>query len=77
MVEMGDAPTGRLIGPVTLVDCVREHASQWADPENAWKLVLRDPVPLRRPVPYRGQLNLFKVPLHLVAELLPPGSLGV
>jgi hypothetical protein len=63
-------PIGCLIGLVTLVDCVRDSSSIWAD-QDSWHLVLRDPVRLARPVLFKGQLNLFKIPVHLIEHLLP------
>jgi hypothetical protein len=78
IVELGlqrtDVPLGHLIGVVNVVDCVKVHASRWADPDS-WKLVLSDPHPLTSIVPYRGQLSLFQVPRDLVADLLPAGAL--
>lgn len=53
--------TGHLIGVVTVFDCVRDHPSRWAEPGDYWHLILSNPRPLLRPVPYRGQLNIFDV----------------
>lgn len=66
---------GHLIGVVTLVDCVRHHGSQWAEVDSPWKLIVENPRALSMPVPYRGQLSLFKVDTRLVFNLLPAGSL--
>jgi hypothetical protein len=66
---------GHLIGLVTLVDCVTESNSQWADRSARWKLVLANPTRLSRPVPGLGSLNLFEVDERLVRDLLPPGIL--
>jgi hypothetical protein len=63
---------GHLLGVVTVLDCVRESRSRWAEP-GAWKLLLANPRPLLRPVPYRGQLALFEVNHALLRALLPPG----
>lgn len=65
---------GHLIGMVEVVDCVREHDSRWAD-KDSWKLVLVDPVRFARPIPYRGQLSPFQVPISLVDGQLPCGVL--
>jgi hypothetical protein len=64
---------GHLLGVVTLLDCVRESESRWANPATPWKLLLANPRPLLRPVPYRGQLALFEVDHELLQGLLPPG----
>jgi hypothetical protein len=66
---------GHLIGLVTLVDCVTESNSQWADRSARWKLILANPTHLSRPVPCRGSLNLFEVDERLVRDLLPSGAL--
>jgi hypothetical protein len=66
---------GHLIGMVTLVDCVTESNSQWADASARWKLILVNPTRLSRPVPCRGSLNLFEVDERLVRDLLPSGAL--
>jgi len=66
---------GHLIGLVTLVDCVTESNSQWADRSARWKLILANHARLSRPVPCLGSLNLFEVAERLVRDLLPPGTL--
>jgi hypothetical protein len=51
--------TGAIIGAARLVDCVKEHPSTWF--ENGfvgWVLDCRMPLP---PIPYRGQLGLFRI----------------
>jgi hypothetical protein len=49
---------GRIIGRVNLVDCVRNSKSLWAE-KGMWHWVLRNPVPLKNPVPARGSLGLW------------------
>ncbi len=57
-------PRGGIIGRATLIDCVREHPSQWKMP-NHWGFVLKDAV--RTPfVPWKGQLGWFLVPATAV-----------
>jgi hypothetical protein len=68
-----DMVLGHLIGVVTVLDCVRSSKSRWADLGREWKLLLANPRPLLRPVPYRGQLALFEVDHRLLNGLLPPG----
>ena|ERR1700722_2100013 len=78
IVELGLTPDrvdlGHLIGMVEVIDCVRHSASPWAD-KDSWKLVLADPVRFLHPIPYRGQLAPFQVPISLVAGQLPCGVL--
>jgi hypothetical protein len=72
-LTIGDMAMGHLIGVVTLLDCVHSSPSPWADPEARWKLILANPRPLLRPVPYRGSLSLFDVKHELLRGLLPAG----
>ncbi len=59
---------GGIVGKATLIDCVREHPSQWKMPDH-WGFVLKDAV--RTPfVPWQGQLGWFLVP----ATAVPPDS---
>ena len=55
---------GGIVGKATLIDCVREHPSQWKMPDH-WGFVLKDTV--RTPfVPWQGQLGWFLVPATAV-----------
>jgi hypothetical protein len=72
-LPINDLVFGHLIGVVTVLDCVRNWNSRWADLGREWKLLLANPRPLLRPVPYRGQLALFEVDHELLRGLLPPG----
>jgi hypothetical protein len=72
-LPINDLVFGHLIGVVTVLDCVRHSGSRWADPHAEWKLILSNPRPLLRPVPYRGQLSLFDVDHELLRGLLPAG----
>jgi hypothetical protein len=72
-LPINDLVFGHLIGVVTVLDCVRNSNSRWADLGREWKLQLANPRPLLRPVPYRGQLALFEVDHELLRGLLPPG----
>lgn len=51
---------GAIIGLVDVVDVVEHDRSRWFSGPLGW--VLRNPRPLRRPIPYRGGLGLWKVP---------------
>lgn len=51
---------GGIVGSATITDCVREHPSRWKQ-SDSWGFVLMHQ--RKRPfVPYRGQLNIFRVP---------------
>lgn len=62
-----DMPLGVVVGVVDLVDV---HPCRWSDccPCSPWAepnhhhLVLANPRPLPRPIPWRGQLGLWRVP---------------
>ena len=69
MPAFDELPRGCLYGGVTIVDCVRSHSSPWFFGEVG--LVLSDPKPLPRPIPYKGQLGFFGVPESALVE---PGA---
>jgi hypothetical protein len=57
---------GSIVGSVEVTDCVEESESSWfAGP---WGLVLRHPIVYRKPIPWRGQLGLFKVPVNVLTQ---------
>lgn len=74
-LELADWPTydeaalvfGALIGSVEVFDCVElRRASRddvWAS--GPFCLLLRDPIAFRQPIPWRGALGLFDVPIPL------------
>lgn len=52
-------PLGGIIGVVDLIDCVRDHPSNWAQ-DDCWHWVLENP----RPLPFRamkGKLGLWTI----------------
>ncbi|MGL6202575.1 MAG: ASCH domain-containing protein [Lachnospiraceae bacterium] len=51
---------GAIIGKATLIDCVQNHPSRWAE-DGLWHWVFADPVIFDQPIPYKGQLGLFEV----------------
>lgn len=55
---------GAIIGRVELVDCVRNHPSEWAE-AGMWHWVLRNPTPIV-PIPARGQLQLWEYDAPLI-----------
>lgn len=62
------AQQGLVIGRVNLIDCVTGHTSPWYIPES-FAFVLADPMKLT-PVPWRGQLGFFDVPMHAITGSL-------
>jgi len=70
---------GYVIGVVRIVECRIPRPgeilpSAWAQPECVhW--ILKDPAPLRYPVPATGRLFLFDVPDDVVRPALPEGYL--
>lgn len=57
---------GALVGTVEIVDCVRSHSSPWFF--GPFGLVLREPRPFTKPIPYKGALGVMDVP----DGILPP-----
>jgi hypothetical protein len=53
-----DFPLGALIGSVTLVDCVNNSRSKWADP-GAWHWILTEPKTRVQPRRMTGRLGLW------------------
>jgi len=60
-------PFGAIVGQVTVFACDRTVSSDWHNPgQYGW--YVRDAAPFHTPVPYRGRLQLFNVPLDAVPE---------
>jgi len=61
---------GAIIGSVEVYDCVELRLASrddvWAC--GPWCLLLRAPIEFREPIPYRGALGLFEVPIPLPTE---------
>ncbi len=57
-----DLPFGCILGVVNLVDVIRPSQSSGPFAEGPWCWVLENPIKLERPVPFRGQLGLFRLP---------------
>jgi hypothetical protein len=58
------AAGGCIVGSVEITDCVRDHPSSFF--EGKYGFVLRDPVALPVPVPFKGALGFFDVPEDLI-----------
>ena len=55
---------GCIVGTVEIVDCVRTHPSDFFVGE--YGFVLRDPIILPEPIPFKGALGFFDVPDDLM-----------
>lgn len=51
---------GAIIGEVDIIDCVRNSKSPWAV-QGQYHWVLDNPIAYLNPVPYKGELKLFKL----------------
>ena len=60
------AACGCIIGSVEIVDCVKAHPSAFFVGE--YGFVLRNPVPLHTPIPFKGALSFFNVPADLIGD---------
>ncbi len=49
---------GVIIGEVEIVDCVKNHSSNWAE-KYTWNWVLANPIIYDEPIPAAGQLRLW------------------
>ena len=66
-----DLPSGGIIGQADLVDVVDGSISRWFFGPFGWVLANPRRLPF---IEVRGQLGLFEVPDHIIAE---PGRLGI
>jgi len=57
---------GSIVGSVEVTDCVESSHSSWF--VGPWGLVLRNPIVYRKPIPWKGQLGVFKVPLNVLTQ---------
>lgn len=62
---------GAIVGVVDLVDVVTESDSRWF--VGPYGLVLANPRPLSEPVPCKGQLGLWPVPLPIRQQIAAQG----
>jgi hypothetical protein len=51
---------GCIVGSVEIIDCVTEHPSTFF--QGKYGFVLRNPLPLQKPIPFKGALGFFDVP---------------
>jgi hypothetical protein len=66
---------GCIVGTVEIVDCVKWSTSPWFQGEHG--LVLRDPIALPTPIPFKGMLGFFDVPDFGETEHPSPFPTGV
>lgn len=68
--------TGAILGMTRIVDCVSRHPSRFFS--GPYGFVLEDSVRFERPIPYRGRLGFFPVPVEVIrntpAARMQPGS---
>ena len=50
---------GTIIGEVELIDCVRNHSSNWAE-KDVWNWVLANPIKYDTPIEVKGKLGLWE-----------------
>lgn len=55
--------TGKILGTIEIVDCVKEHTSAWKDKES-WGYVLSKPQPFVHPISAKGNLGFWKYTLN-------------
>lgn len=58
---------GAIIGVVDVVDCVDEHKSKWFNGPIGF--VLKNPRPLKNPIPCKGKLGFWKVSPKIEREI--------
>jgi len=59
---------GAIIGVVDVVDCVDKHKSKWFQ-KGFIGFVLKNPRPLKKPIPCKGALNFWNVPPKIEREI--------
>lgn len=58
---------GAIIGVVDVVDCVEKHKSRWFG--GPYGYVLKNPRPLKEPIPCKGRVGLWEVPPRVEKEI--------
>jgi len=64
-LDINDLPRGYIVGSVEIDDCVRNYKSEWAI-KGQWHWVLKNPMVLVNPIPFKGALGFIKVPAKLL-----------
>lgn len=60
------ASRGCIVGSIEIIDCVKFHPSAFF--VGKFGFVLRNPVWLQRPIPFKGSLGFFEVPDHMIGD---------
>lgn len=58
---------GAIVGVVDVVDCVDKHKSKWFNGPIGF--VLKNPRPLKKPIPCKGKLGFWNVPPRIEKEI--------
>lgn len=61
---------GAILGYVTLLGCYQDFPSPWAMP-GQWHWLLGGPTVFETPIPYKGRLGLFNVPVSALEGQWP------
>lgn len=70
--SMGDMLCGAIIGSVEIVDCVRNHPSEWAE-EGVYNWVLARPILFKEPIMnIKGSLGLWEYGDDKAISMLTP-----
>lgn len=65
--EMHEFVRGAILGTVEIVDCVQKSDSPSFQGE--FGFVLRKPIPLKIPIPFRGTLGFWEVPKKIESQI--------
>lgn len=66
--EKKEMVRGAIVGVVDVVDCVDKHKSKWFQ-KGFYGFVLKNPRPLKKPIPCKGMLGFWKVPPRIEREI--------
>ena len=56
---------GAIVGSVEIIDCIFNHPSPWAMPQH-YHWLLQNPRKFDQPIPWKGRLGFFEVPLDVL-----------
>jgi len=65
-IDRSRRDTGKILGQVTMTDCVKNHHSEWFF--GPYGFVFIKPREFNKPIPYKGALGIFYVPDKVVQE---------
>ena len=64
-LDPNELPRGALVGSVEIVDCVENSRSKWAI-RGQWHWILKSPLVLAEPIPFKGKLGFIRVPARVL-----------